>query len=86
VERLEAGTLFGEGKNAARHREQLWELLRRVLPGLDPQRAQHVLITELLSLLDLMIQQASVPFLNADTMQVSFVRALLERAIFEVIE
>jgi len=88
VEKLDDRSLFGpkEDEGAQRYRDQLMRFLGQVLPGLNKQRAHHILITEILSLLDLMIQHGTVPFVNTDTMQIAVVRGLLERAIFEAIE
>jgi NAD-dependent SIR2 family protein deacetylase len=84
--KIKSGTLFGTNDSAIRYREQLTAFLEQLLPGIWLEDKGHLLITELLSLIDHLILTSTVPFPKADLSTLTFVRMLLERAILEALE
>jgi NAD-dependent SIR2 family protein deacetylase len=84
--KIKGGTLFGSDDAAIQDRSHLTIFLEQILPGVWLEDTGHLLITELLSLIDHMILTSTVPFPKADISTLSSVRVLLERAIFEALE
>jgi NAD-dependent SIR2 family protein deacetylase len=82
MRRLATGSLFEK----AHENQALQRLLRKLLPGIEslqPKEQEHVLITEILSLVDYMLLSAFVPAPRARADELQEGRMLLERAILD---
>jgi len=87
IKRARQNALFGpeENKRARTQRKMLMDLLGNLMPGIELIDQRHILITEVLSLIDYMLLSAFVPAPKIKAERLHKCRMLLERAILEVL-
>lgn len=83
--RLKRGSLF-RGRHGAAYRKRLRTLFLTLFPGIEHVDSTHVLVTEVLSIIDYMIASACVPAPLARRDDLQECRTLLERAIVEILD
>jgi len=86
LQRCAARTLFQSSSDPEGSRQRLFNSLKGLLPGLDLPRIKLPLITDVVSLIDYSLSASIIPIVGMDQHGLWELRALLARAIAEIVD